>query len=277
MGAMKWAYSKEMRLRFRIHCGDEETVLGSLEQHSLPKRILPCDLGGDISTPILCQFTLGGFTPGAFEAGGTGFYPKHADGGISRTGPSAPQTFPIQNEGDDKVDPPPAEEQSLQARLKAMDRLFSSIDESCTKPPQAFMLTAEEELLFVNPKEKGGRKSQPRMNKAVVMAIRYPNADRYEILVAAGFIFPTTDLFSGTKMKKINEKAIVDAEGISLPQRKNQLRRRIKSLRENYDELKSSGGLTSASASLLNHSKKRPPAIIIKSSSSKKNAKRRKR
>ena len=211
--------------------------------------------------------------PGAFEAGGSGCYPKHADGVISRTGPSASQTSPIQNGGDDKVDPPPAEEQSLQAKLKAMDRLFSSTDESCTKLPQDFVLTAEEESLFINPKEKGGRKSQPRMNKAVVMAIRYPNADRYEILVAAGFIFPATDLSSRTKKKKVNEKAIVDAEGISLPQRKNQLRRRIKSLRENYDELKSSDGLPS----LSNHSKRRSPATTIKSSSSKKNSKRRKR
>ena len=243
LGAMKWAYSKEMRLRFRIHCGDEQTVLESLKQHSLPNQILPSDLGGDISNSDLRQFTMGGSMPSAFEESNCDVPRDDSRGAhvssillpFSTKRAALPAPLVVQSKGNDKIKSHATGEQSFHDKLVAMDRLFSSTDESCTVLPENFQLTDEEETMFINPREKGGRKSQPRMNKAVVMAIRYPKANRYEILVSAGFVFSTTK-------KMMNEKKIVDAEGISLAQRKNQLRRRIKSLQVNYEELKSLAG-----------------------------------
>ena len=69
-----------------------------------------------------------------------------------------------------------------------------------------------------------GRKTDERMSRAVVLCLRDPKIDRTEALKMAGFNYD--------KSKKVQEMKLLDSEGVSLRQRKNQLRRRLKQIAE---------------------------------------------
>ena len=73
-----------------------------------------------------------------------------------------------------------------------------------------------------------GRKTDERMARAIVLCLRDPGVDKTEALLAAGFQY--------VKEGKVNEKKLFDAEGVSLRQRKNQLRRRLKLIAEKQKE-----------------------------------------
>jgi len=254
IGAMKFVYSRSMRLRFRIYCGSATTILESLAQHSLPKRVLPEHLGGDISHLELSRFALSGGMPCILET----HVPDQGTANI-HTPSTDVVASPMRSEKVDAPNNQSTESQRAHVRMSTMDILLSSADPSCTVLPEAYALTDNERVIFENPKESGGRKSDERMMKAVILTLRYPSADRFEVLRAAGFVFPLDENIGGVgKIKK--EKTFVDAQGISLAQRKNQLRRRIKSIREMHDQLKSSnGGPSSAAIAKRTLKKKKAP------------------
>ena len=72
---------------------------------------------------------------------------------------------------------------------------------------------------------KGGRLSDPRMVAAIEAKTRDKNLSLREALEAGGFEFPDTEV-------RCPAANVVDADGVSLAQRKNQLSRRLRQIKE---------------------------------------------
>ena len=82
---------------------------------------------------------------------------------------------------------------------------------------------------------KLGRRGDPRMHKSV--AARLVNADMplLRALLTGGFVFPTLDSEGvplDPHLTRIDDDKVLDADGVTLAQRKNQLSRRIRIARE---------------------------------------------
>jgi len=79
---------------------------------------------------------------------------------------------------------------------------------------------------------KLGRKGDPRMNRAVCIRLANPRMSLVDALVAGGFTFPT-------KIKRRQNKSdplILDSDGVSLNQRRNQLSKRLWQATKKTDE-----------------------------------------
>ena len=74
-------------------------------------------------------------------------------------------------------------------------------------------------------KKKVGRRADPRMNLAVRIKLRNPEISPFAALVQGGYVYPTP-------AKGANAHDIFDTDNVSLHQRKNQLCRRVRQLRE---------------------------------------------
>ena len=62
------------------------------------------------------------------------------------------------------------------------------------------------------------------MDRAVILCLRNPKVDRFDALVGAGFVYPRPE------NAFIAEMRLKDADGVTLRQRKNQLRRHLKKI-----------------------------------------------
>ena len=76
---------------------------------------------------------------------------------------------------------------------------------------------------------KGGRASDPRMVAAIEAKTRDNNLSLRDALEAGGFEFPHTEI-------RCPAAAVVDSDGVSLAQRKNQLSRRLRQIKEAQTE-----------------------------------------
>ena len=74
-------------------------------------------------------------------------------------------------------------------------------------------------------KKKVGRRADPRMNRAVRIKLRNPEITPFAALVQGGYDYPTP-------VKGSSAHEIFDTDNVSLHQRKNQLCRRVRQLRE---------------------------------------------
>ena len=124
---------------------------------------------------------------------------------------------------------------------------------SSSYAPQPPLLTAQGKPRKTKQKNfsKLGRRGDPRMHKAV--AARLVNVDMplIKALLVGGFTFPLLDDEGSPKdrnVAKIDDAKVMDAEGVSLAQRKNQLSRRIRIAREKIQE---DGGDMSAYTDVL--------------------------
>ena len=124
---------------------------------------------------------------------------------------------------------------------------------SSSDVPQPPLLTAQGKHRKTKQKNfsKLGRRGDPRMHKAV--AARLVNVDMplIKALLVGGFTFPLLDDEGSPKdrnVAKIDDAKVMDAEGVSLAQRKNQLSRRIRIAREKIQE---DGGDMSAYTDVL--------------------------
>ena len=82
---------------------------------------------------------------------------------------------------------------------------------------------------------KGGRASDPRMVAAIEAKTRDNNLSLRDALEAGGFEFPHTEV-------RCPAAAVVDSDGVSLAQRKNQLSRRLRQIKEAQAEKGKAGG-----------------------------------
>jgi hypothetical protein len=77
------------------------------------------------------------------------------------------------------------------------------------------------------PSTKLGRKGDPRMHRAVAARLADPDMSLLDALIKGGFDFPA---------EGGQDSTLVDADGVTLGQRKNQLSRRLRLARQNEDE-----------------------------------------
>ena len=223
----KFFSKKDTRNRILIHSG--KTCTQTLAQYRLPLSCLPAELnlGGTVEMNcvkwIQDRYAIEGFgAPNAsraptnsFDSTTVGEYDaeptrKRCRTEISRLPlPPAP-SFPARDfsTGDMRVGA---------AKHCGMSQSSAS--------SAHFAFTKEEEVLLSN---TTGRKTDERMSRAVVLCLRDPKFDRTEALKIAGFKYD--------KSKKVQEKKLLDSEGVSLRQRKNQLRRRLKQIAEKQKE-----------------------------------------
>ena len=73
---------------------------------------------------------------------------------------------------------------------------------------------------------RGGRQSDPRMSKAIAAKMNHDNLSLREALEAGGFVFPPK-----TSSRRA-ASTVIDNEGVTLAQRKNQLSRRLRKLKK---------------------------------------------
>jgi hypothetical protein len=74
---------------------------------------------------------------------------------------------------------------------------------------------------------KMGRKGDPRMNRAVAARLTNPKLSLLDALIAGGFSFPSDT-------SNVLDSDLLDNDGVSLAQRKNQLSRRLRIVRQGH-------------------------------------------
>ena len=190
--------SLSQRQIFMIHNGSTEQVLESLAACSISKRCIPVDMGGQV--PI----TLDSFVKARLFLEG-----DSSDNDMLN--------IPTSSDGNDlSASPHPSSDDPRVMAYTQYDSVSSSTyaaDNDNTTPNQ------------VNKKIKYsrvGRKGDKRMNRAIEARKKNPDISLLAALLAGGFIFP--QLYApGVKMADV-----LDVDGISVYQRKNQLNRRLR-------------------------------------------------
>ena len=92
-----------------------------------------------------------------------------------------------------------------------------------------------EQIVQERPTKSTGRKSDPRMNKALVLTLQNPEMSRADAIIAGGFVFPDLESSSRTN---------VDSERISLKQRQDQLSRRLREVKKWIQSARRTGELS---------------------------------
>lgn len=205
--------SKDMRLRMKLHYGSTAEVLTDLEGYSLPKDRLPKDIGGD----IVLDMNKWVVERLALERSRTVAL-------ISSLKADGPATKRIRS----------AEASSIVAS--------AAVAPTTTKKKQGTkgsgMGSGSGSGCVKVGGKKRGKLSDPRMLRAVAAKQADDSISLYDALIAGGFIFKGDSCTS--------KKSMIDADGITLTQRKNNLCRRLrlekqKRERESHAEGGSSG------------------------------------
>ena len=220
---LKFFMKKELRNRMVVHSGN--TCTQSLAECRLPLECLPSELniGGTVDVNsvkwIQERYAIEGFgaigasrDDKAMDEGDFERMPKRSRT-TSSTMPSPPVTSSIIAQND----------------LAAPSSRRASSSSPKSDAPGSFLMTKEEEELISN---CTGRKSDQRMSQAIVLCLRDPDLDKTDALIAAGFKYDLRE------KKKLNDVKLLDTEGVSLSQRKNQLRRRLKNITDKQEEVK---------------------------------------
>ena len=224
--SLKFLMKKERRNRLLVHSG--KTCTQTLAQYRLPRECLPADLnvGGTVEMDIVKwvrdRYSIEGAN--LSESAGDD---DDDDDDDEMEGGGDPEPLPKRS----KMTPPamPSTMTSIKTSLSN-----SSIDNGSSGPSQRDQSRATAENIVFTKEEADllshhtGRKTDERMARAIVLCLRNPDVDKTEALLTAGFQY--------VKEGKVNEKKLFDAEGVSLRQRKNQLRRRLKLIAEKQKE-----------------------------------------
>lgn len=190
---------KDVRLRIKLYYGSTASVLQELEGHSLPKDRLPVDLGGalnvDMTKWALDRLALENYRPDPTES-------AHIDG------PAAKR---------------PRGESGLEKLHEAIHPNIAAVAAGADTSTRWSKSKTKSKTRKREEGRSRGRESDPRMTKAVEIRFSDPNVSPFDALLAGGFVFRDDP-------RKNN--AMVDEDGITLAQRKNNLCRRIRRLKE---------------------------------------------
>ena len=224
---LKFFMKKDTRNRILVHSG--KTCTQTLAQYRLPLSCLPVELnlGGTVEINsvkwIQDRYAIEGvFAPNASHAPTNNFCGtaveeddaeptrKRSRTEVSRLDLSPVPIFPTRDfsTGDMRGN-------KAVSASKHCETFQSSAS------TERFIFTEEEEVLISN---STGRKTDERMARAIVLCLRDPKLNKTAALNRAGFSYE--------KRKGVRDQNLLDAEGVSLKQRKNQLRRRLKQIAE---------------------------------------------
>ena len=190
---------------FTLHSGTSDRVLASLAKHSIPKTALPTDMGGELDVSLE-----------AFVAARLTIEGEGVDSDISLDGNTSDVSKEQSGDGGGidsfKFDP-------------TLDPQVASISQPASpqiRAPEENCTAITKEPIKIKYKSHPGRHGDERMNKAVKARQKDPKISLMSALLAGGFIFP--QLYSpGVKLSKV-----LDTEGVTVYQRKNQLNRRLR-------------------------------------------------
>ena len=192
-----------------LHSGTSDGVIASLAKHSIPKSALPTAMGGELDVSLE-SFVLARLT---IEGEGVDSDISLTDGNISdasmkeQSGDGGIDSFKFDPMMIESLDPQAAISQPASLQIRAPE-------ENCT--------AMSKEPMKMKYKSHPGRHGDQRMNRAVKARQHDPKMSLLAALLHGGFIFP--QLYTpGVKMSKV-----LDTEGVTVYQRKNQLNRRLR-------------------------------------------------
>ena len=212
----------DVRLRFKIHYGSTAEVLRSLEGYCLPWKVMPTELGGDVTLDMNQWIT----ARMAIEISRL-----LASSSLSTTSTASPAPY-IQN------GPNIGHIASSGSRSRGENeaKRFAPLSASSATIPTDKKYSAKEKkkkqhkASSTKPKKRTpgparGKGVDPRMARAAQAKKNDPDLPLLDALVAGGFVFHTNSLTG----------EIIDEDGISLKQRRNHLCRRLR-LDKQYEE-----------------------------------------
>ena len=220
---------QNVRLRHKLHSGSNEEVLAILQGYCLPRDRLPTEIGGGINIDM-CRWTLGRC---ALEAS------RHQQQQVSTSSSSMINA----NSAASAVQTPSRTSGKNTKSKKKKKRRLSDDQEDlifglpapangtgtgCDAFPNLSDRDIYQRIWHNKTKEGSGRRPDPRMDSAVLACLDDAHLTPVDALCNAGFVFPgvQSDLISR------GSKHFVDASGVSLRQRRDQLNRRLRQARE---------------------------------------------
>ena len=197
---VKAMLSMSQRQIFMIHNGTTEQVLESLAACSISKRCIPVDMGGQV--PI----TLDAFVKARL----------FLEGDSSDNDMPSTTTISCSGSSDLSASPLPSSDPIIMAN-KQYDSVSSS--NYAASNDNTSSSQANKKMKYT---KHPGRHGDKRMNRALEARKKDPDLSLLAALLAGGFIFP--QLYApGVKMADV-----LDVDGVSVYQRKNQLNRRLR-------------------------------------------------
>ena len=228
---------KEIRVRIKIHYGDTEKVLRELDGFCLPRDRVPDSLGGDLhynmnqwvldrmaeeNRRLMAQIQSAGFGTAISNTRQMSVFSDMAGDWDSST-KSAKVSVSKQRHGS-------ASKKAVRSKSKKLTKLASAAASSASssldslngkkpkgkKPPTKSSKKQQQDHFRGPPR---GKYVDPRMQRAVEAKMDDPKLPLYDALVIGGFVF---------KDDPSVKDGMVDLDGTTLAQRKNNLCRRIR-------------------------------------------------
>lgn len=213
---------KSTRVRSKVHYGTTGEALMSLATHCLPRSRLPTELGGEI------VLDMGIWLKNRMNKENS----RHPDEGIHMPREETASANTSASINDRALKKSRKEHpQDMVPGHSSCSTLTSAIIEPSGESreddslgqrsfnPGAFSVPITPSAV----RSKGtGRRGDPRMARAIEVKLKNPSMPLYDVLVAGGFVFRTVE----------GRRDMVDADGICLQQRKNNLCRRIRCVKQ---------------------------------------------
>ena len=208
-------FGKELRIRQRVHYGTTEKVLNELRQYALPPEVVPQDMGGQLQLNFEERMLELALAERRYFLQGSGALVDVL---------SMPMT--VASTSNSPMDTSDADE-------AAASNKRDDIHHDAFKGPSSASSTGGRRRRSGNTKGKpkksnnrkgrSGRKSDPRMQRAVQIKLDNPDTALKEALQLGGFEFHLKIPTGGQ-----TDKNLVDQNGVSLSQHKNNLCRRLR-------------------------------------------------
>ena len=218
---------KELRLRQRVHYGTTQKVLNELALYSLPAELLPQDMGGGLVLDFVQRFRE------RAQIEGSSYFDDLPEAGqdvlmSTQQGLPLPTDIPSSNENVNEVP-------GAAAGIAASAASKGAADTAIRAPESTKKKRKGKKQKTNNRKGRSGRKSDPRMSRAVEIRLAEPDIPLQDALTRGGFQFRPRENFVGDG----KDKDQIDNDGIALSQRKNNLCRRLRVEKEKRKEKES--------------------------------------
>jgi len=209
--------SLRSRQTLTLHNGPNDRVLESLAAYSLPKEVIPRDMGGllDVSLDAFAQARLS-----IEREDNTQIMQMSNNPSVSLSSASGypSSSVSINDQSDTKLS-----SSKKRPATTTSDSKATSIPQKKAPNHSTASKVYERKKYKTHP----GRVGDKRMNKAVEARLQNPDLPYLDALIAGGFVFPKLH----TPGKKPSEAK--DTDDVTLAQRKNQLMRRLRAVKKN--------------------------------------------
>mmetsp|Transcript_13982 Transcript_13982/g.40943 ORF Transcript_13982/g.40943 Transcript_13982/m.40943 type:complete len:463 (-) Transcript_13982:44-1432(-) len=222
-----------MRKRFRVHYGSTDDVLQSLAEYSLHKDQLPTELEGSLHLDTEKWLSERRLLEGTSSVGS--LQDVYLDASAITTNQMKPSLHGVDSANHSSSALGAAMDGSSGATPNSSpppryDNVEESSSEICKITAVKRVQHRKTKQFPPGDRDLGRKKTKfsggdPRMNRAIRAKTMNPDISAHNALVAGGFCFPDYG------KKGLTDKNIMDEEGVSLYQRKNQLRRRLRTMR----------------------------------------------